>query len=162
MSPTLVTLTLIGTEIKLFIRTNLAVFPSSGYKNKSKRARASEWEKTRSLRKRILCALTVLHALGQLPQLFQFFFFFLFLLPAVFLFFFSPTVVAASFAVRGCWNGRTGDCSGWGSLGFGHLLRFSSADLNARYPEQQLSHFSWPAPSASLSLRLLVSLSISD
>lgn len=39
MSPTLVTLTLIVTEIKLFIRTNLAVFPSSGYKNKSKRVR---------------------------------------------------------------------------------------------------------------------------
>lgn len=88
MSPTLVTLTLIGTEIKLFIRTNLAVFPSSGYKNKSKRARASEWEKTRSLRKRILCALTVLHALGQLPQLFQFFIFFYFCCPQFFFFFF--------------------------------------------------------------------------
>lgn len=39
MSPTLVTLTLIVTEIKLFIRTNLVVFPSSGYTNKSKRVR---------------------------------------------------------------------------------------------------------------------------
>lgn len=91
MSPTLVTLTLIVTKIKLFIRTNLAIFPSSGHKNKSKRARASEWEKTRSLRKRILCALTVLHALGQLPQLFQFFFFIF--VARSFSFFFLPLLL---------------------------------------------------------------------